>query len=323
MFLSHGRGPPGCNRDASESDIQIYFAVSIWNILIASSVFFVHLDHFNFHVVRYLRSDRRNLNLFKFKLARREARGPARGTRRRRRRWPERLILFLYLFVIFVEQLKTAHAMQACPNFDGRTLGDDLYINTDSPSEMGELLGGAIIAATGGDVNAINQVLGVLTKTVDDAIDNPAKRRRRDESYPEQATPDTGCAMLLMRNIRTFVSTTLSTLGTRPHALQQKALALAEALFSHDIISRRLASAMERLTGISKSLFMTGGRLREENASRSREIQLTVPERARRSDAVSLDWVWEWFHAKSPDVEPDKSTKWKYSRKRVKVAGKV
>ena len=42
-----------------------------------------------------------------------------------------------------------------------------------------------------------------------------------------------------------------------------------------------------------------------------------------RSDCVDLDWVWEWFHTHSPDVEPDKSRKFRYKRKRAKVAGKV
>ena len=45
-------------------------------------------------------------------------------------------------------------------------------------------------------------------------------------------------------------------------------------------------------------------------------------ERAVRSDFVDLDWIYEWFHTKSDDVEVDKSTKYKYRVKRAFVAGK-
>ena len=97
--------------------------------------------------------------------------------------------------------------------------------------------------------------------------------------------------------------TTLRTLGTRPAALQQKAYTLAEACFSADIVSRRLLSAVERLTGMPRALFEAGGQLREANMTRSRNEQQTAPERAQRSDAVPLDWVWSWFHTHSPDVQ--------------------
>ena len=44
--------------------------------------------------------------------------------------------------------------------------------------------------------------------------------------------------------------------------------------------------------------------------------------RAVRSDAWDLDFLYEHFHKDSPDVEPDKSTKKQYKRKRCFVAGK-
>ena len=41
-----------------------------------------------------------------------------------------------------------------------------------------------------------------------------------------------------------------------------------------------------------------------------------------RSDAVDLDFMYDWFHTESPDVEPDKTVKWAYKKKKVTCAGK-
>ena len=45
--------------------------------------------------------------------------------------------------------------------------------------------------------------------------------------------------------------------------------------------------------------------------------------RSSRADAQDLGFLYDWFHNESPDVEPDKSTKVQYKRKRVFKAGVV
>jgi len=147
---------------------------------------------------------------------------------------------------------------------------------------------------------------------------SPAKKRQRAEN-----DRDSEAASVLLANIKAFAEAPLATRGTRPAALQVKAGILAEVLHSSELQDRNLMSAAERLTGLHRKVLKRGGFLAADNAERGRRDQALGGQRATRSDCVDLDWVWEWFHTHSPDVEPDKSRKFRYKRKRAKVAGKV
>ena len=204
------------------------------------------------------------------------------------------------------------------------------------PSQLGVMLAAAVRRACQNDAASISAVAQSFAQSLGSASqlnfesddDQPAKRARAriDDDQPAKRAripePDEETAAILLRNIRSFFAGPLATIGTRPAALQQKADTLAEALHSKDLVERRLVSSVERLTGMNRSQFQRGGHLQDDNAERPRADQHIGAQRAVRSDYVDLDWVWEWFHTKSDDVEPDKTVKWAYKRKRAFVAGK-
>ena len=147
---------------------------------------------------------------------------------------------------------------------------------------------------------------------------SPPKRPRAFQNEDEEQVAGT-----ILANIRAFFNGPLRTQGTRPVALQAKADVLSEAIFSQTLVDGRHLSSVERLTGMNREQFKRGGQHRADNAERPRGEQHAARERAVRADAVDLDWIWEWFHTASPDVEPDKSVKWSYKRKRAHIAGKL
>ena len=201
-------------------------------------------------------------------------------------------------------------------------------IAPDGPSQLGSVLARAVHRACGtaDEEAAVREALvsslgGGGGDGGDDGDDGarPAKRQR----LAIAAGRDVETGARLLRNIRHFFAGPLRSPGTRPAVLQQKADTIAECLYSRDIVDDSQLSSMERLTGMNRAQFQRGGLLQSDNAARPRNDQLPGTERARREDYVDLDWVWSWFHSQSPDVEPDKSTKWAYKRKRAFVAGKM
>ena len=197
---------------------------------------------------------------------------------------------------------------------------------SDGPEALGQLLGTAVqsmcsteceVLATATSFVAtlgLEQLVPPAATALVDLHQSPPrpKRQRIDDN-------DEAAAAQLLSNLRSFVTDKLATRGPRPTALQAKANVLAEALVSDDL---NVAAAI-RLTGLSRNELSKGKNAAKDNAERGRHEQTLLPERAVRKDAVDLDWVWEWFHTHCPNVEPDKSRKFAYSKKRAKVAGKV
>ena len=113
--------------------------------------------------------------------------------------------------------------------------------------------------------------------------------------------------------------------GTRPKASQQALHTIAAAVYDEDITRDRKISSALRLTGLSRTMWHNGGELRASNNSADvgggRGVTLGA-ERHTRCDATDLEWLYEYFHNDSPDVECDKSVKWNYKRKKIFCAGK-
>jgi hypothetical protein len=229
------------------------------------------------------------------------------------------------IFTMLLFQLEHASAMDTNGDteLDANELGRQLRETSSQPAELGEFLGNVIIAATDGNADDVTKVMRAVAQTLEGVGGSLVKRPKRETPVVDADDNDAKCAMLLLRNVRSFFATALSSMGRRFTVLQDKVSAIAEALFSQDIVGRRMLSSVERLTGMSRTQFIAGGRVQAQNAELPRTAQILGVQRARRSDAVSLDWIWEWFHTKSGDVEPDKSTKCKYSRKKAYVAGEM
>lgn len=164
--------------------------------------------------------------------------------------------------------------------------------------------------ATSAPSSAVEAAAGLLACAA-----SPPRKKHKENSNDDVA------AAMLLRNIRSYVRGPLATQGTRPAALQAKADTLAEAMFSEELKESHLMSAASRLTGLNSDALQRGGTLQRSNSELGRCEQLMANPRAIRSDKVDLDWVWEWFHTHSPDVEPDKALKRSYKRKRAFIAG--
>ena len=109
--------------------------------------------------------------------------------------------------------------------------------------------------------------------------------------------------------------------GTRTKEAQQAIETIAAAVHSEDVVKGRRVSTGLDLTGLTRAMWNKGGELRQRNSERG-DVSLGG-ERATRKDCVDLDWVYNWFHESSPDVEPDKTVKWNYKRKKILCAGKT
>ena len=115
--------------------------------------------------------------------------------------------------------------------------------------------------------------------------------------------------------------------GTRQKEAQQALHTLAAAVHSAEVTKERNVATALLLTGLSRTMWKNGGDLRESNMATSSAgassggVSLGAG-RLVRSDAVDLDFMYDWFHTESPDVEPDKTVKWAYKKKKVTCAGK-
>jgi len=187
------------------------------------------------------------------------------------------------------------------------------------PYAMGQMLAESLLELYGVDEQAFGNCIEGIEETLQLTLHGAAA----EEEEPREAKNDRLASELLLRNVRQHFDVRLRTDGTRPAALQQQADTISQALFSDDLVAKKLLSAVSRVTHISRNQFLAGGRLQEDNAaSLSVSDVRSSNQRAVRSDYVDLDWIYEWFHTKSDDVEVDKSTKYKYKVKRAFVAGK-
>ena len=109
--------------------------------------------------------------------------------------------------------------------------------------------------------------------------------------------------------------------GTRPKAAQQGLHTLAAAVYSEDVVKERNVSTATDLTGITRKMYDQGRELRARNMDGEAAVSIGG-ERAVRRDAVDLEFLYDYFHDQSPHVEPDKSVKWNYKKKKIVCAGK-
>ena len=152
-----------------------------------------------------------------------------------------------------------------------------------------------------------------------------------EEAWPAP-TKTEYCASLLLASLKTYVEGPLAmpasskgSGGTRMIEAQQALDTVAAAVHSEKVADEKLVSTALTLTGLSRRMWNKGGGLRNSNeeAVGSGGAVAVGVSRMMRSDAVDLDFLFDYFHSdKCPDVEPDKSTKFQYKRKRVFVAGK-
>ena len=110
--------------------------------------------------------------------------------------------------------------------------------------------------------------------------------------------------------------------GTR-HRESQKALdTIAAAVHSEEVVVQRLQCEARRQTGLSVAMQKVGANLRGNNdVAPAAAVAVGIPRKV-YANKVDLDFIYEWFHTQSPDVEPDKTTKFSYKRKRCFCAGK-
>ena len=132
-------------------------------------------------------------------------------------------------------------------------------------------------------------------------------------------------AALMLTSLKGYVTGPLgcSSKGGTRHTDRSKALdTIAAALHSDEVVDQRLKSEARRLSGLTKGMQEKGASLRANNESvPAAGVAVGVPRKA-RFDKVDLEFIYDWFHTQSPDVEPDKTTKFTYKRKRCFCAGK-
>ena len=143
------------------------------------------------------------------------------------------------------------------------------------------------------------------------------------EYWPVEQAEKT--AALMLTSLKDYVTGPLghSGKGGTRHTDRSKALdTIAAALHSDEVVDQRLKSEARRLSGLTAGMQEKGASLRANNESApAAGVAVGVPRKA-RFDKVDLEFIYDWFHTQSPDVEPDKTTKFSYKRKRCFCAGK-
>ena len=161
---------------------------------------------------------------------------------------------------------------------------------------------------------------GIITEVKNCVVrDSGAEHWPTDE--PDKAQT---CAALMLCSLKSYVCTALAcpSGGTRHTECQASLDTIAAAVHSDDLSANNMMSEARRQSGLTKGMQQKGKLLREKNdAATAASVAASVP-RAVRSDKVDLEFVYDWFHNESPDVEPDKTTKFCYKRKRCFCAGK-
>ena len=135
---------------------------------------------------------------------------------------------------------------------------------------------------------------------------------------------ESNTAALLLTSLKDYVTGPLAlppSGGTRTVAQAASLAAIAAALHSTEVEQQRLVKAARELTGLSRSIWTNGKDTRATNDEACAKQVRVGGARSSRADAQDLDFLYDWFHNESPDVEPDKSTKFQYKRKRVFKAG--
>ena len=98
-------------------------------------------------------------------------------------------------------------------------------------------------------------------------------------------------------------------------------------MYSSEVVKQRNVSTALDLTGLNRHMWRAGGNLRDANFSSPAAAagggDFLGAARKVRSDAVDLEFMYDWFHNDSPDVEPDKTVKWAYKKKKIFCAGKT
>jgi hypothetical protein len=131
-------------------------------------------------------------------------------------------------------------------------------------------------------------------------------------------------AALVLSSLHSYVTGPLaSTGGGTRHRDSQKALdTIAAAVHSEELVEQRLQSEARRQTGLSVAMQAVGANLRGNNdVAPAAAVAVGIPRKV-YANKVDLEFIYEWFHTDSPDVEPDKTTKFSYKRKRCFCAGK-
>ena len=131
------------------------------------------------------------------------------------------------------------------------------------PYAMGRMLAESLLELYGVVEKAFDNRIEGIEETLQLTVHGAAA----EEQEPQEAKNDRLAAGLLLRNVRQYFDMRLSTAGTRPAALQQQAGTISQALFSDEIVAKKLLSAVCRVTHISRKQFLAGGRLQEDNAA--------------------------------------------------------
>jgi len=139
----------------------------------------------------------------------------------------------------------------------------------------------------------------------------------------EEPDKPTRTAALMLASLKGYVLGPLACPngGTRHSACTKALHTIAAAVHSDEIVTDQLKSEARRLSGLTKAMQAKGSSLRGENELvPAASVAVGVP-RNQRWDKVDLEFIYDWFHDESPDVEPDKTTKFTYKRKRCFCAG--
>ena len=144
------------------------------------------------------------------------------------------------------------------------------------------------------------------------------------EYWPVEQTEKT--AALMLTSLKDYDTGPLghSGKGGTRHTDRSKSLgSIAAALRSDEVVDQRLKSEARRLSGLTVGMQGKGASLRANSESApAAGVTVGVPRKA-RFGKVDLEFIYDWFHTQSPDVEPDKTTKFSYNkRKRCFCAGK-
>jgi hypothetical protein len=196
-------------------------------------------------------------------------------------------------------------------------LGRTLVNCCAGPVDFGKKLWAMAVAACGSqeELNAValsfqasGQVQGVTIESLQPAL-SAADRR------------DVEARRLVCENVRRVFAVDLRASGTRTIPEQQRADTISAALYSEKLEGCGFES-IERVVGVNKTQLKRGAKLNEENKKRSRTSQGLMIPRSVRVDKRPLEWIYRWFHDKSPDVELNKNDKSQWKKKTVVCAGR-
>lgn len=199
------------------------------------------------------------------------------------------------------------------------SIGSALRLRCFGPWDLGKMLWTVTLTACDGNTQHLNEAIQSFEASAGqvqaiESIQPPAPlvMDRRDDH----------ARRLICANLKKVFRTELRTLGSRTIPEQQRADSISAAIHSSELETGCGFESVERVVGVKKTQMLRGAQLNARNKEHRRTSQEMMLPRAERKDKRDLEWIYDWFHHNSPDVELNKNDKSQWSKKTVFCAGR-